>query len=82
MHDENYIIAYQRPSFVRADYYWEFDNTLDKDSIRLLKAKCNEIKECYWIINVQNDSVIGPMDKRMFEYKCSVMRVKIKMQDD
>lgn len=79
MYDENYIIAYQRPSFVRADYFWKYDNTIDKDSILSLKKECKEIKDCYWIINVQNDSVIGPMDKKMFEYKCSVMGMKIKM---
>lgn len=77
MYDDNYIIVYQRPSFIRADYFWEYTNTVDKDSILSIKNKCKEVKDCFWIINVRNDSVIGPMDKKLFEYKCSVMGVKI-----
>ena len=79
MYDENYIIAYQRPSFVRADCFWEYDNTIDKDSILSVKNECNKIKDCYWIIDVRKNSVIGPMDKRLFEHKCSIIGIKIKL---
>ena len=82
MHDENYIIAYQRPSFVRADYFWTFDNTVDKDSIKNLKELSYRLKDCYWIIVVRNDSVLGPLDKKTFDYNCSVLGVKIIMQND
>ena len=77
MYDENYIIAYQRPSFVRADYFWSFDNTVDKDSIKSLKNLCYRLKDCYWIIDIRSDSVIGPLDKKTFDYNCSVWGIKL-----
>ena len=78
MYDENYIIAFQRPSFVRAEYFWTFDNTVDKDSIKSLKNLSYRLKECYWIVNIRNDSVLGPLDKKTFDYNCSVLGVKLK----
>ncbi len=82
MFDENYIIVYQRPSFIRADFFWTFDNMVDKDSIKSLKNLCYRLKECYWIINVQSNSVMGPMDKNTFNYKCSFMGVKLKFDTE
>jgi hypothetical protein len=79
MYDENYIIAYQRPSLVRADYFWSFDNTVDKDSIKSLKNLCYRLKDCYWIICKDNDSVLGPMSYNDYKQKCKKLDVKIKL---
>ena len=79
MYDENYVIAHQRPSFVRADYFWTFDKSIDSDSINTLKNKCYEIKDCYWIIRLRDNHIIGPLDKKEFEKKCAIMKVTIEL---
>ena len=79
MYDENYVIAHQRPSFIRADYFWTFDKSIDSDSINKLKNKCYEIKDCYWIIRLRDNHIIGPLDKKEFEKKCAIMKVTIEL---
>lgn len=77
MYNDEYIIAKQHPSFVRANFYWK--TSIDRDSIRMLKEKCYEMKDCYWIIIVSENIVFGPMSEQDFNKKCKEMNITIKM---
>lgn len=79
MYDEKYVLAHQKPVFIRADYYWEYGKDYDKDSINQIKRLCKDLKDCYWIICKKDHSVFGPMSYNEYEQKCKVLDVRIKL---
>ena len=76
--DDKHIIAYQ--AYDGSDYY-DCDETEEKkDSLLLQFEKLKEMKFCYWIIDKNNDRIVGPMAKTEFEKRCKAMHVEVKMQ--
>jgi len=80
MYDNQYIIALQRPSFMRADYFWMLDQSVNSDSIESLKRMCYELIDCYWIVDVSQGKTIGPLSRTKFEEQCVSMKITISMK--
>lgn len=53
---------------------------MNTDSLLLQFEKLKEMKFCYWIIDKNNDRIVGPMAKAEFEKQCKAMHVEVKMQ--
>ena len=73
--DDNYIVVYQVPNeyFIK-----ELERGLPQRKIDSLEQKfqvMRKIHDCYWIIDMNTDRVLGPMNKNDFEKKCHSLQV-------
>lgn len=73
--DDNYIVVHQVPdeSFIKI-----LEEGLPQKKIDSLEQKfqvMRKIHDCYWIIDMNTDRVLGPMNKNDFEKKCHSLQV-------
>ena len=78
-YDDNYIIVWQVPNFHRAENWFMYKTEYEKDSLQVLKKKCLEIGDCYWIISKRLHQLYGPMDKESFDLTCRIMGITLQM---
>lgn len=77
-YDDKFIVAYQ--VYDGSPSYNLDDLTPNRDSLLNQFLKVREIKHCYWIIDKENDLVMGPMPEDEFNRKCKQLHVKAKMR--
>ena len=81
-YDERYIIAYSIFDENNPERYSKLQYVQEqhkRDSLLNLYNQEKRIHDCYWVIRIEDDKVIGPMTKSDFQKLCDNWEIKLKL---